>query len=113
LLDGFAACGWIIDGNGNPQALSSAKTGARRMKALVDGIDLFAEQACDGRSEDAREFGLQQMAQGAAEALALLGIVGGAACGRTLVHSCGPPFLPDCRVFSAGWTRSQIWRMRA
>jgi hypothetical protein len=45
------------------------------MKAFVEGVDVFAEQSCHCRPEDAGELGLQQMAERAAEALASRGII--------------------------------------
>ena len=94
--------------NGNPQALTGTETRARWMKTLVEFINMFAEQSCHRRTEDARKLGLQQITQRAAEGLAFGGIIGMPACGRTLVHTFRPHFLPVFSVFSAGWTRSQI-----
>jgi len=35
------------------------------MKAFIEGVDLVGEEMSDGGSEDARELGMQEMAEGA------------------------------------------------
>src|ERR1700693_951273 len=87
LLNGFATRRRIVDSDGNPEALSGGETRAWRMEAFIKGIDVLAEQSSHRRSEDAWEFGLQQMTQGATEAFASGGIVGMAARGGALVHT--------------------------
>ena len=80
------------------------------MKAFIEGVDLVGEEMSDGGSEDARELGMQEMAEGAAKGFPFARVVGLAIAGTLGVHVRPPFFRRFGRVFS--WIRPRISRSR-
>src|SRR5439155_5977001 len=95
-----------LDRDPRPEELSQLEATARRVEPLIQLVDLVGEEARDRGAEDARELGLQQVAQCAVESLAIAGVVGAEARGGADSHGQRPPFF--AAGVAGGWTRARI-----
>ena len=63
VLDSLVPGRWVVDGDPGPEELPEPEPAPGRVEPLVEFVDLVGEEAGDGGAEEARELGVQQMAQ--------------------------------------------------